>query len=147
MTTFVRPSSVLPSILKACWLCKPSAQIFSLVRKRKEAKSFDVTTGHAQTTPSRHTLNYSWGEHCPESSKIIFSNSYIQASRIFIACLRICLNYHSFMMCFGLYIHSRTQRHLTCEILSSMRPCMIWIRTEMENHTRGISLFLSLYLM
>ena len=37
---------------------------FSLMWKRKETKSFDVTTGHAQTTPSRHALNYSWGEHC-----------------------------------------------------------------------------------
>ena len=34
----------------------------SLMWERKEAKSFDVVTGHAQTTPSRHALNYSWGE-------------------------------------------------------------------------------------
>ena len=31
--------------------------------ERKEANSFDVTTGHAQTMPSCHVLDYSWGEH------------------------------------------------------------------------------------
>ena len=31
--------------------------------ERKETKSLDVTTGHAQTTPSYHALNQSWGEH------------------------------------------------------------------------------------
>ena len=56
--------SVLPSILKACRPYKPSAQSFSLMWERKAAKSFDVTAGHAQTTPSHHALNYSWGEHC-----------------------------------------------------------------------------------
>ena len=33
---------------------------FSLMWERKEAKSFDVTTGHA---PYLYALNYSWGEH------------------------------------------------------------------------------------
>ncbi len=52
------------------------------------------------------------------------------------------------MMCFGLYIHSHTQRrHLTCEILSLKRPCTIWIRTEMEkSHSRNISVSISLSL-
>ena len=34
---------------------------FSLMLEGKEAKSFDVTTGHTPTMPY---LNYSWGEHC-----------------------------------------------------------------------------------
>ena len=138
MTTFVQPSSVLPSILKACRLCKPSTQIFLWCEKGKIKRPKAMMW--PQAMPSRQS---SWGEHCLESSKIIFSNSYIQASRFFIACLRIC---HSFMMCFGLYIHSHTQRrHLTCEILLK-RPCMIWIRTEMEkSHLRNnISKHLSL---
>ena len=31
---------------------------------KKEAKSIDVSTGHAQTTPSCYALNHSWEEHC-----------------------------------------------------------------------------------
>ena len=38
----------IPSILKACRHCKPSAQ-FSLMWERKKTKSFDVTIGHTQT--------------------------------------------------------------------------------------------------
>ena len=37
---------------------------FSLMWEGKEVKRFDVTIGRAPTMPSRHALNYSWGEHC-----------------------------------------------------------------------------------
>ncbi len=37
---------------------------FFLMWERKEAKCFDVTTGHTQTMHSCHALDYSWGEHC-----------------------------------------------------------------------------------
>ena len=41
---------------------------FSLMWERKEVNSFDVT--HAQTMPSCHVLDYSWGEHLHLQSEL-----------------------------------------------------------------------------
>ena len=51
---------------------------FCLMWERKETKSIDVTTDHAQTTPSYHALNQSWGEHC-----IILYYAYLKTTVLF----------------------------------------------------------------
>ena len=43
---------------------------FCLMWEKKETKSFDVTTGHAQTTPSYRALYHSWGEHCDDAFNV-----------------------------------------------------------------------------
>ena len=80
---------------------------------------------------------YSIDKHIPENSKIIASKSYRGFNHRSLTIWYFGLHTHSHNNIIILYIQ---RRQLTCATLSLKRPCMIWIRTEMEKSpSRNIS--------